>query len=164
MKVLLCQDVENLGWYGDVVEVKDGYARNYLLPCGVATVPTEDKMKAMVAERVRRAGERKLVIEQLERVAESVEGAEVVIAAKANEQGHLFGSVNVNDIAQNLRDQGFEIQDSMVSLGEHIKEVDTHEVKLRIAQGMSAKISVVVVSQDENIESNDEDSKEESDS
>ena len=164
MKVLLCQDVEKLGWYGDVVEVKDGYARNYLLPYGVATVPSDEKMKMMAKEKGKRAGERKLVLKQLERVAEAVEGAEVVVAAKANEAGHLFGSVGQRDIAQNLRDQGFEIKDSMVAMGEHIKEVGTHEVRLKVAPSLSAMVSVVVVSQDENIESGDEDSKEESDS
>jgi large subunit ribosomal protein L9 len=84
MKVLLCQDVEKLGWYGDVVEVKDGYARNYLLPYGVATVPSEGKMKSMAAERAKRAEERKLVLVQLERVAEAVEGAEVVVLLSAS--------------------------------------------------------------------------------
>ena len=162
MKVLLCQDVEKLGWYGDVVEVKDGYARNYLLPYGVATVPSEGKMKSMAAERGKRAEDRKLALVQLERAAEAVEGAEVVVAAKANEQGHLFGSVHEQDIAENLREQGFEIKDSMVALGEHIKEVGTHDVKIRVAPGLTAMITVVVVSQDENVESNDEDSTDES--
>ena len=92
-------------------------------------------------------------------LAEAVEGAEVVIAAKANEQGHLFGSVHERDIAENLREQSFEIKDSMVALGEHIKEVGTHDVKIRVAPGLTAMITVVVVSQDENVESNDEDSK-----
>ena len=164
MKVLLCQDVEKLGWYGDVVDVKDGYARNYLLPYGVAVSPTKGVIKAMAVEKASRSEERKLVLSQLEKVVESVEGAEVVIAAKANEVGHLFGSVTESDIAENLRDQGFEIKESMVALGGHIKEVGAHDVKLRVAQGMSAMISVVVVSQDENIESSDEESKEESDS
>ena len=164
MKVLLCQDVEKLGWYGEVVDVKSGYARNYLLPYGLATAPTEDKISAMAEERARRAEERQLVLDQLKTVAESVEGAEVVIAAKANEVGHLFGSVAESDIAENLRDQGFEIKESMVALGAHIKEVGTHDVKLRVAQGLSAMISVVVVSQDENVESDDEESKDQSDS
>ena len=103
MKVLLCQDVDKLGFYGDVVEVKDGYARNYLLPCGVATVPSEGKIKSMAAERGKRAEQRKLALVQLEKVVAAVEGAEVVVAAKANEQGHLFGSFHERDIAENLR-------------------------------------------------------------
>jgi large subunit ribosomal protein L9 len=148
MKVLLCEDVQDLGWLGDVVEVKDGYARNYLLPEGIATVPTEANIKALAGAKAKRAEERKLTFEKLGQVAEAVEGAEAVLAAKANELGHLFGSVTERDIAANLREQGFEIADDMVQLAEHIKEVGTHEVALKIGPDLTANISVVVVSED----------------
>ena len=148
MKVLLCQDVEKLGWLGDVVEVKNGYARNYLLPYGIATVPNESNIRAISEAKSRGAEERQLAHAKLVVVAESVEGAEAVISAKANEQGHLFGSVGERDIATNLRDQGFEIADKMVALGEHLKEVGTHEVTLKLAADLTANISVVVVSED----------------
>ena len=161
MKVLLCEDVEELGWFGDVVEVKDGYARNYLLPQGVATVPTEANVKSLAEEKTKRVELRKLAFEKLEQVASAVEGAEAVVAAKANEQGHLFGSVSERDIATNLREQGFEVSDNMVHLDGHIKEVGTHEVALKISAELTAKVSVVVVSQDEKVESVDEDSKKE---
>ncbi|MBE0535159.1 MAG: 50S ribosomal protein L9 [Phycisphaerae bacterium] len=157
MKVLLCDDVEKLGWLGDVVEVKSGYARNYLIPQGLATVPTAGNMKSLADEKARRSAERKLAREKQERVAKAVAGAEAVVAANANEQGHLFGSVTERDIAKNLRDQGFEISDTMVQLSEHIKEVGTHEVTLKIAPELLATISVVVVSQDESVESVDKD-------
>ena len=153
MKVLLCSDIENLGWLGDVVDVKDGYARNYLLPQALATAPSEGNIKALADEKAKRAADRKLVYKQLERAAEAVEGAEAVVSAKANEQGHLFGSVGERDIAENLRGQGFEIADSMVKMHEHIKEVGTHEVTLKLAAELTATVSVVVVSQDEEIES-----------
>lgn len=152
MKVLLCEDVENLGFLGDVVEVKDGYARNYLLPQSVATEPTEANIKALAEAKAKRTEERKLARGQLERAAEAVEGAEVVLAARANELGHLFGSVTERDIAANLREQGFEIADEMVLLSEHIKEVGTHQVALKISPDLTANINVIVVSQDESIE------------
>ena len=158
MKVLLCQDVDKLGWLGDVVEVKNGYARNYLLPQRVAVVPTEANVKSLSEAKVRRAQERKLALDKLAKVAEAVEGAEAVVAAKANEQGHLFGSVGEHDIAENLREQGFEVSDKMVQLDEHIKEVGTHEVKLKVAADLFATVSVVVVSQDGAIESIDDNS------
>ena len=147
MKVLLCQDVEKLGWLGDIVEVKDGYARNYLLPYGICTVPSEANVRSLAGEKSRRGEERKLVYEQLERVVSEVEGAEAVIAAKANELGHLFGSVGERDIATNLRDQGFEIADDMVVLSEHIKEVGTSEVTLKLASDLVANIKVTVVAE-----------------
>lgn len=168
MKVLLCEDVDKLGFLGDIVEVKDGYARNYLLPCGVATVPTEGNIKSLADEKAKRAEERQLARVQLERAVAAVEGAEVVVAAKANEQGHLFGSVAQRDIATNLREQGFDVADDMVKLSEHIKEVGTHEVTIKLAHDLTAAITVVVVSQDAEAteeaegaetESEDEDSK-----
>jgi large subunit ribosomal protein L9 len=158
MKVLLCQDVDKLGWLGDVVEVKDGYARNYLIPQRVAVVPTKTNIKSLAEAKTRRTQERKLALDKLATVAEAVEGAEAVVAAKANEQGHLFGSVGERDIAENLREQGFEVSDSMIQLDEHIKEVGTHEVKLKVAADLFATVSVVVVSQDGAIESIDENS------
>jgi len=160
MKILLCEDVDRLGWLGDVVEVRDGYARNYLLPQGIAIVPTETNIKALAEKKTRRAEERKLAHEKLEQIAAAVDGAEAVVAAKANEQGHLFGSVNKRDIAVNLREQGFEIADDMVELTEHIKEVGTHAVSLKFAADLTAKVSVVVVSQDETVESISKDNEE----
>jgi len=157
MKVLLCQDIEKLGWLGDIVDVKDGYARNYLLPQRLAVAPTEANIKSLAEEKVRRAQKRRLAREKLEKVAAAVDGAEAVIAAKANEQGHLFGSVTERHIAENLRRQGFEVTDSMVQLDEHIKEVGTHEAKLKLAPDLLVAVSVVVVSQDETIESDDQD-------
>ncbi len=160
MKVLLCEDVEDLGFLGDVVEVKDGYARNYLLPHQIAVAPSEASIKSLSEAKAKRAEERKLNLKQLSRAAEAVEGAEAVLAAKANELGHLFGSVTRRDIAANLRDQGFEVADEMVQLSEHIKQVGTHEVTLKITPDLTANISVVVVSEDETIESAGEETEE----
>lgn len=157
MKVLLCQDVDKLGWLGDVVEVKNGYARNYLLPCGIAKVPSEGNIRSLADAKSKKSEERKLAHSQLERVAEAVEGAEAVIASKANELGHLFGSVSEREVAENLRDQGFEIADNMVKFsdGHHIKDVGTQEITLKLAAELTATVTVVVVPLTEDIESDD---------
>lgn len=157
MKVLLFDDVESLGWLGDVVDVKDGYARNYLLPQGIAGVPTEANTRSLADEKARRAEQRKLEYQEKETLVAGVEGAEVVLASKANEFGHLFGSVAEHDIADNLRQQGFTIKDSMVQMPSgHIKEVGTYTITLRIAAELLATISVVVVSQDETVDAIEE--------
>ena len=147
MKVLLCEDVGRLGWLGDVVEVAEGYARNYLLPQGIAKVATEGNTRAIAKEKVRRAEHRIHERKRLERAAEAAEGAEAVLAAKANEQGVLFGSITAGQIAVNLREQGFEVADEVVRLPEHIKQVGTHSVTLRFAEDLTATVSVVVVSE-----------------
>jgi large subunit ribosomal protein L9 len=145
MNVLLVEDVENLGWYGDIVKVKEGYARNYLLPQRLAIIPSEAKIKAMAEEKAKRAAARQVVIDNFKKAAEAVNGAEVVLAAKANEQGHLFGSITEKEIAANLRGQGFAVEDKFVHLDGHIKEVGEHNVKLRFMKDVTATVKVVVV-------------------
>jgi large subunit ribosomal protein L9 len=151
MRVLLVADVMRagvqLGWFGDVVEVSSGFARNYLLPQGLAVIPTEAAIKSLAEETNRRAEARKLLCQRLEETAAAVDGAEAVIAAKANELGHLFGSVGAREIAANLREQGFEVTNEMVQLSEHIKQVGTTTVKLKFAQDLTASVNVIVVPQ-----------------
>ncbi len=148
MKVLLCEDVEDLGWYGDVVSVKDGYARNYLLPQGLAVVPSESKIRAMAEEKAHRTEQRNLVRAQLEKLAEAVKDASLEMMVTANELGHLFGSVTEHDIAEKLREKGFEIKDAMVRLsGGHIKELGTYEVGLKIAQDLRVTVHVRVMTE-----------------
>ena len=157
MKVLLFEDVENLGWLGDIVTVKNGYARNCLLPQRLAGVPTEANIQALADEKTRRAEHRQLEFKQKETLAAKVAGAEVVLAAKANDLGHLFGSVTDRDIAENIRQQGFAIQDSMVQLtAGHIKELGTYDVTLKFAAELSASVHVIVVSQDQTLDAIEE--------
>jgi large subunit ribosomal protein L9 len=145
MKVLLCEDIDKLGWLGDVVEVKTGYARNYLIPQGLATVANEAGILALAEEKARRAEQRRLEGKRLEEAVKAIEGAEAVVAARANELGHLFGSVTEKHIAANLRAQGFDVRDDIVYLPEHIKEIGTHAVTLKFRDDLTATINVVVV-------------------
>ncbi len=145
MKILLYEDIDKLGWLGDVVEVSEGYARNYLLPQRLGTPATEAAIRAIAEEKARRSEQRKLEGKRLEHAAKAVDGAEAVVAAKANELGHLFGSVTAHHIAANLRSQGFEITDQIVHLPEHIKTVGTHAVTLKFRKDITATVNVVVV-------------------
>ena len=156
MKVLLCEDIKKLGWLGDVVEVNEGYARNYLLPQGLAKVATEGNIRAIAQEKSKRAEQRLHERKRIEKAAEAVSGAEAVLAAKANEQGVLFGSVTESMIAANLRAQGFEVADEVVRLPEHIKHLGTHEVALRFAEDITAEVHVVVVPEQVEVETAEE--------
>jgi large subunit ribosomal protein L9 len=147
MKVLLCEDIEKLGWLGDVVEVKVGYARNFLLPQGLAKAANEANIRSIADEKDLRAEQRKSERAKLEEAAKAVEGAEAVVAAKANEQGHLFGSITGGEIAANLRAQGFAVSDDAVKLTEHIKQVGTHTVSLKFAEDLTSQVNVVVVAE-----------------
>ena len=145
MKVLLCEDIQKLGWLGDIVEVNEGYARNYLLPQGLAKVATEGNIRALAKEKAKRAEQRLRERRRIEKAVEAVNGAEAVLAARANEQGVLFGSITEALIAANLRAQGFEVADEIVKLPEHIKQLGTHNVTLRFADDLTATVRVVVV-------------------
>jgi large subunit ribosomal protein L9 len=147
MKILLCEDIKKLGWLGDIVEVNTGYARNYLLPQGLAKVATEGNIRALAKEKAKRAEHRLRERRRIEKAVEAVNGAEAVLAARANEQGILFGSVTEPMIAANLRAQGFEVADEIVKLPEHIKQVGTHSVTLRFAEDLTATVRVVVVAE-----------------
>ncbi len=145
MKVLLCEDVKKLGWLGDIVETSEGYARNYLLPQGLAKIATAQNVKAIAKEKEKRSEQRVRERSRLEEIAKSVQGAEAVIAAKANEQGILFGSITDKQIAANLRSQNLEVADEVVQLPEHIKQVGTHQVTLKFADDLTATVNVVIV-------------------
>jgi len=145
MKVLLHADVDRLGYFGDVVEVKKGYARNFLLPQGLAVPVTEVAVRAVQKEKAQQAEQRRLAQAQLEKIAAEVNGAEVTVMARANEQGHLFGSVTEAEVAAALVEKGFEIQRKQVAMGEHIRQLGAHEVALRLADGIKAQVTVHVV-------------------
>jgi large subunit ribosomal protein L9 len=147
MKVLLCEDIKKLGWLGDIVEVNTGYARNYLLPQGLAKVATENNIRALAQAKAQRAEERLRERKRLEAAVQAVDGAEAVLAAKANEQGVLFGSITEHVIAANLREQGFAVADEIVKLSEHIKHVGTHSVTLKFTDDLKATVSVTVVAE-----------------
>ncbi|MBN2375629.1 MAG: 50S ribosomal protein L9 [Sedimentisphaerales bacterium] len=147
MKVLLHTDIPKLGYLGDVVEVSQGYARNYLLPQKLAVKPTEENVKAIEKDRALKTEQRRLANEKLVKVANAVNGAEVNIEALANEQGHLFGSVTEQDIAEALQKKGFEVQTKHVAMTEHFRILGTFDVKLNFAPDIKADVQVNIAQQ-----------------
>ncbi|MBN1764571.1 MAG: 50S ribosomal protein L9 [Sedimentisphaerales bacterium] len=145
MKLLLHADIPKLGYFGDVVEVSTGYARNYLLPHRLAVEPTEANVRAIEEERAQKAQKRQLERSRLMKTSESVQDAEVTITALANDTGHLFGSVSESDIAKTLCQAGYEVQTKHVQMNEHIRMLGIHEIKLRFAEDIMATVSVHVV-------------------
>jgi len=143
-KLLLKADVAKLGRIGDLVEVGEAYARNYLLPQGLAVKPTPANLK--VVEEARKIAEAKRLkaLEEKRAAAAKVAGAEVSIVAKANDQGHLFGSVSEKDIADALNQNGYNVHASYIRLAEHIKQVDKYEVKVNFGDDIEATITVWV--------------------
>lgn len=150
MKVILAKDVDNLGYKGDVVTVSDGYARNFLVPKGMALLATKGALKQ--AEQMRRAREeadRKKKEEAAARVA--VLGASpVYISARAGEGGRLFGSVTKADIARAVEDQLEESIDRHdVRLDDPIRQLGKFEVEVHLHEEVNALVSVEVIAHEE---------------
>jgi large subunit ribosomal protein L9 len=143
-KLLLQETIKNVGRVGDIVEVSSGYARNYLIPRGLAVQPTPNNVKKVEArrkeiERVER--ERR---EQQERMIEQLKTIEVHLERRANEQGHLFGSVTATDVAKGLQAQGFNIEAADINLPGRLDRIDTYTVQVKFAEDLATDIKVWV--------------------
>ncbi|MHC4985774.1 MAG: 50S ribosomal protein L9 [Planctomycetota bacterium] len=145
MKVLLNQDVPKLGHIGDVVDVKNGYARNYLLPRGLAVEPTVANLKAIEAARAKRMEELAREKAEMESQADAVRGREVTIAARANEEGHLYGSVGPAQIAAAMAAEGAFVDAELIHLDEPIRQLDKYDVAVKFSDSVQATIHVWVV-------------------
>jgi len=145
MKVLLRQDVPNLGVIGDIVEVGAGYARNYLLPQNLAVAPTAANLKRIEDEATQREVAAKQRLDTLKALAAKMTGLSVTIKAKANEQGNLFGSVNEEHIVEALAEEGYKVAPAQVALAAPIRTLDKFRVPIKLAEGIEAEIDVWVV-------------------
>jgi large subunit ribosomal protein L9 len=148
MKVILQREVDKLGAPGDVVVVADGYARNFLMPKGLAVPASKGAVRH--AERLRHAHEKHLrrTLEEATGLAERLSSAPLRISAKAGEEGRLFGSITVADIADELeRSLGASIDRKRVHLPEPIRSIGTHEVTVHLHPDVNAVVTVEVVPQ-----------------
>jgi len=145
MKVLLRQNVRKLGQIGDVVDVRPGYARNYLIPQGIGMVPSEANLKAIEAEKQAYLQELAKQRAELEARAKMLEGKEVTITARANEEGHLYGSVGPAQIVAAMAKEGVFLEVEEIVLDEPIRRLDKYEVTVRLAAELETTIGVWVV-------------------
>src|SRR5437868_12373673 len=144
VKLLLKESIKNVGRVGDIVEVSPGYARNFLLPRDLAVEPTPGN--------VRKIEERKKEIEKIERdrreqqaaLIKQLEGVEVTLERRANEQGHLFGSVSATEIAKALQGQGFNVQPDDVNLPGKLDRIEKYTVTIKFADDLKGDVKVWV--------------------
>ncbi|MCR9246366.1 MAG: 50S ribosomal protein L9 [bacterium] len=147
MELLLRQNIEHLGRTGDVVDVKPGYARNYLLPQGLAVAVTKSNVAEIEAARAAAFAEEQGRIQGYKDLSTKLAETSVTIESKANEEGHLFGSVTATNIAAALREKELSVEDRHVRLDQPIKEIGVFDVVVHLHTDVEATIKVWVVQQ-----------------
>ena len=145
MKVILIDEIRGLGSRGDVVNVKEGYARNYLLPKNLAREATPGNLKSIEQERKKWALLAQKEKEVAAQAAELVKGTKVVVQKRVGENGQLFGSVTSNEIADALNAKGLKVDKRRIELAHPIKSLGTHDVEVRLHHDVSAQIQVEVI-------------------
>ena len=147
VKLILVESIHSLGEAGDLVTVKPGYARNFLLPQGKAMLATENRVKEL--EHKKRIAEEKAAREfkDLQAVKKKLEGLTIEIGARAGDSGKLFGSVTTPQIAEQIEATGMEIDRRRIEMKDPIKEVGEHKIKVRLLRELSAELTVVVVAE-----------------
>jgi large subunit ribosomal protein L9 len=148
IRIILRQDIEDLGELGDIVDVKPGYARNYLLPQGFAYEATAANLRRHEEEREHLVKRSMRDREQAEKVGERLAGVSVTLKVKAGEEGRLFGSVTSTDIANSLAEQNIEVDRHIIKLAEPIKQLGMYKVPIRLHAEVQPEISVWVVAED----------------
>ena len=152
MDIILLQRIEKLGTIGDVVTVKDGYARNFLLPQKKALRANSANKKVFEANRERLEKENAERRGEAEKAGEKVDGAEVVLIRAASNAGQLYGSVNVRDIVNGLADKGHEIDKKQVIMGNPIKMIGMHDVRIDLHPEVSVTVKANVARSDDEAE------------
>jgi large subunit ribosomal protein L9 len=145
MKIILREDVEKLGKAGEVVKVKDGFGRNYLIPRKLAVLANVRNMKALDHDRRTIETRAKKTRKTAETTAATLSAVSLILPAKAGEEGKLFGAITSRDIAEALGKAGVTVDRKAIQLADPIKQVGDYKVKIRVATDVLPEISVSVV-------------------
>ena len=152
MDIILLERVEKLGSIGDVVSVRDGYARNFLLPQKKALRANEANKKVFEANRERLEKENAERRTDAEKAGEKIDGTEIVLIRASSNTGQLYGSVNVRDVVQGLAEQGHEVDKRQVIMGHPIKSIGLHDVRIDLHPEVSITVKANVARSDDEAE------------
>ena len=145
MKVILKEDVKNIGSMGQIIDVADGFGRNYLLPKGLAVEANIKNIKSLEHEKKVIQEKAKKIKNQAQDLASKISNTTLVIKVKAGEEGKLFGSVTTMDIAEQLKNEGIDIDKKKISIEETIKRLGSYAVKVRIHPEIVTEVNVQVI-------------------
>ncbi len=145
VELMLTEDIATLGKQGEIVQVRSGYARNYLLPQGLATVANEHNKRMVEKHRLNLAELEKQRLQALRKLADTISKYSVTIEAHANEEGHLYGSIGAADISKSLRGASFDVSPECVRLEGPLKELAMYTVKIQLHPEVETEVKVWVV-------------------
>jgi len=147
MEIILKEDVQSLGYKGDIVKVKDGYGRNYLIPTKKAILATESAKKVLAEDNRQRVHKLERIKNEASTLAESLKDVALTIGAKTSTTGKIFGAVGPVQIADALEKAGFTVDRKMITLKEPIKEVGSYKATIKLHKEISLEISLEVISE-----------------
>lgn len=147
MEVILKEDILVLGYKDDVVNVKKGYARNYLIPQGKAIIATESAKKVLAENQRQRAHKFAQIKADAQAIADKMEGVSLIIGAKTSSSGTIFGSVTNIQVAEMLKEKGFEVDRKLILIKESVKEVGNYKAVLKLHKEVSVEIPFEVVAE-----------------
>ena len=145
MRVILLQDIENVGKKYEIKEVKNGYARNFLIPKGLVKPATKESLKWVKVQKEIEIKKSEEALKKVQEMASAVDGQEISISVKIGEEGQLFESITDQKIFEKLKELGFEIKKSQIDLPEPIKELGEFPVKIKFEHNLEAEIKVIIV-------------------
>lgn len=149
MKVIMLQTIEKVGNQGDIVNVKRGFARNYLTPRGIAIYATPANVKRLVDIKGKLADEEQKMLAELKKLAEKIAAAKLVFNRKVDEHGSMFGSVSELDIVHALAEQGITVHKSMLGMDKHFKELGEIAVPVRLHKEIATTVNIVIEQEQE---------------
>ncbi len=144
MKVIMLENIEKVGVKGDVINVKRGYARNYLIPRKYAIYATPSNVGKLSQIKETLAADEQKRVNELKLLAEKLAGISLTFVRKVDENEHMFGSVSENDIALELKKLGFDIHKAMVQMEKHIKELGEQKVQIKLHKDIIAELKLTV--------------------
>ncbi len=144
MKVILLENIDNLGKKNEIKDVPAGFARNFLIPKGLVLIATQENIKKLEEEKNKEQEKSSKELEEMEKQASQLDGMEVVIEMKTGKEGQLFQSINKQKISERLKELGFDINKNNIDLKTPIKELGEFSIKIKFEHNLEAEIKIIV--------------------
>ncbi len=144
MRIILLKDIENLGKKNEVKEVKDGYARNFLIPKGLAKMATKKAMEQLEAQKEAEAQKAEEGLKELQSLIENIEGREFIISVKVGDENQLFESITAQKVQEILKQAGYDVKKPQIEIVQPIKEIGEFPIKIKFNHNLEAEITIIV--------------------